>query len=215
MRQKTQVLVVGAGPVGQGLAIELGQRGIACPVIEKNPRIGVASRAKTTNVRTREHFRRWGIADALRDAAPFGVDYPSNIAFTTRMSGHLLARFDNALYCAPGRNPIYSEHAQWIPQYTVERVMRQHLVRFGRPVGKLCQGPALSPFHDLICPQSACVHAGAAQHHFTLARDLAQHQLHAVITLWHLLPAIGSQLFVTGRPAVRHSLTPSRVLRAR
>ena len=127
MRQKTQVLVVGAGPVGQGLAIELGQRGIACCVIEKNPRIGVAPRAKTTNVRTREHFRRWGIAGALRDAAPFGVDYPSNIAFTTRMSGHLLARFDNALYCAPGRNPIYSEHAQWIPQYTVERVMRKHL----------------------------------------------------------------------------------------
>ncbi len=127
MRQKTQVLIVGAGPAGQGLAIELGHRGIACLVIEKNPRIGVAPRAKTTNVRTREHFRRWGIADALRDAAPFGVDYPSNIVFTTRMSGHMLARFDNALYCAPGRNPLYAEHAQWIPQYTVERVMRQHL----------------------------------------------------------------------------------------
>ena len=127
MRQKLQVLVVGAGPVGQGLAIELGQRGIECLVIEKNSRIGVAPRAKTTNVRTREHFRRWGIADALRAAAPLGADYPSNIAFTTRMSGHLLARFDNALYCAPGRNPLYAEHAQWIPQYTVERVMRQHL----------------------------------------------------------------------------------------
>lgn len=127
MRQKTQVLIVGAGPAGQGLAIELGHRGIACLVIEKNPRIGVAPRAKTTNVRTREHFRRWGIADALRDAAPFGIDYPSNIAFTTRMSGHLLTRFDNALYCAPGRNPLYAEHAQWVPQYTVERVMREHL----------------------------------------------------------------------------------------
>ncbi|MES2189790.1 MAG: FAD-dependent monooxygenase [Pseudomonadota bacterium] len=127
MRDKTQVLIVGAGPAGQGMAIELGQRGIDCLVIEKNPRIGVAPRAKTTNVRTREHFRRWGIAGALRDAAPFGVDYPSNIAFTTRMSGHLLTRFDNALYCAPGRNPLYAEHAQWVPQYTVERVMREHL----------------------------------------------------------------------------------------
>ncbi|MES2510246.1 MAG: FAD-dependent monooxygenase [Pseudomonadota bacterium] len=126
-RQKTQVLIVGAGPAGQGMAIELGQRGISCLVIEKNSRIGVAPRAKTTNVRTREHLRRWGIADALRDAAPFGVDYPSNIVFTTNMSGHLLARFDNALYCAPGRNPLYSEHAQWVPQYTLERVMRAHL----------------------------------------------------------------------------------------
>lgn len=127
MQLNTQVLIVGAGPVGQGLAIELGHRGIDCLLIEKNPRIGVAPRAKSTNVRTREHFRRWGIAEALRDAAPFGVDYPSNIAFTTRLSGHLLARFDNALYCAPGRNPLYAEHAQWVPQYTVERVMREHL----------------------------------------------------------------------------------------
>ena len=127
MHTKTQVLIVGAGPAGQGLAIELGNRGIDCLVMEKNPRIGVAPRAKTTNVRTREHFRRWGIADALRAAAPFGVDYPSNIMFTTRLAGHLLARFDNALYCAPGRNPLYAEHAQWIPQYTVERVMREHL----------------------------------------------------------------------------------------
>ena len=127
MREKTQVLIVGAGPVGQGLAIELGHRGIDCLVIEKNPRIGVAPRAKTTNVRTCEHFRRWGIAGALRDAAPFGADFPSNVVFTTRMSSHRLTRFDNALYCAPGRNPLYAEHAQWVPQYTVERVMREHL----------------------------------------------------------------------------------------
>ena len=127
MRQQTQVLIVGAGPAGQALSIELASWGIACLLIEKNPRIGVAPRAKTTNVRTREHFRRWGIADALRDASPFGVDYPSNIVFTTRMSGQLLARFDNALYCAPGRNPLYAEHAQWIPQYTLEKVMRKHL----------------------------------------------------------------------------------------
>lgn len=127
MRQRTQVLIVGAGPVGQGLAIELGSRGIGCLVVDRNARIGVAPRAKTTNVRTREHFRRWGIADALRKASPFGVDYPSNIVFTTRLSGHQLARFDNALYCAPGRNPLYAEHAQWIPQYLVEQVMRNHI----------------------------------------------------------------------------------------
>ena len=127
MQKTTQVLIVGAGPVGQGLAIELGSRGISCLVIEKNARIGVAPRAKTTNVRTREHLRRWGIADALRDASPFGVDYPSNVVFTTRLNGHPLARFENAMYCAPGRNPLYAEHAQWIPQYTLEQVMRRHL----------------------------------------------------------------------------------------
>jgi 2-polyprenyl-6-methoxyphenol hydroxylase-like FAD-dependent oxidoreductase len=124
---RTRVLIVGAGPVGMAAAIELGHRGISCLLIERNDRVGYAPRAKTTNVRTREHFRRWGIADALKAASPLGVDYPSNVVFCTRLSGQELTRFENALYCAPGRNPFYSEHSQWIPQYTVEEVMRSHI----------------------------------------------------------------------------------------
>ena len=121
-----KVLIVGAGPVGLALAIELGHRGVPCLVVERNDRVGYAPRAKTTNVRTREHLRRWGIAGKLRAASPLGLDYPSNVVFVTRLAGHELARFENALYCAPGRNPLYSEHAQWIPQYSVEQVLREH-----------------------------------------------------------------------------------------
>ena len=124
--QRTKVLIVGAGPVGLALAIELGHRSIPCLLIERNERVGYAPRAKTTNVRTREHFRRWGIADALRKASPLGMDYPSNVVFCTRLAGFELTRFENAMYCAPGRNPLYSEHSQWVPQYTVEEVMRAH-----------------------------------------------------------------------------------------
>ncbi|MDM0044395.1 FAD-dependent monooxygenase [Variovorax dokdonensis] len=123
---RRQVLIVGAGPVGLALAIELGHRGVPCLLIERNDRVGYAPRAKTTNVRTREHLRRWGIADRLRAASPLGVHYPSNVVFVTRLVGKELARFENAMYCAPGRNPLYSEHAQWVPQYTVEEVMRAH-----------------------------------------------------------------------------------------
>jgi 2-polyprenyl-6-methoxyphenol hydroxylase-like FAD-dependent oxidoreductase len=123
---RTQVLIVGAGPVGLAAAIELGMRGIRCMVVERNDRVGYAPRAKTTNVRTREHLRRWGIADRLRDASPLGVDYPTDVFFVTRLSGHLLAKFENAFYGRPERNPLYSEHAQWIPQYTVEEILRAH-----------------------------------------------------------------------------------------
>ncbi len=108
------------------LAIELGHRNIPCLVVERNLRVGHAARAKTTNVRTREHLRRWGIADQLRAASPFGPNYPSNVVFVTRLSGPELTRFENAFYCAPGRNPLYSEHAQWIPQYSLEEVLRAH-----------------------------------------------------------------------------------------
>jgi 2-polyprenyl-6-methoxyphenol hydroxylase-like FAD-dependent oxidoreductase len=120
------VLIVGAGPVGLSLAIELGHRAIPCMVVERNDRVGHAPRAKTTNVRTREHMRRWGIADTLKAASPLGADYPSNIVFCTQLAGFQLAKFENAFYCAPGKNPLYSEHAQWIPQYSVEEVLRAH-----------------------------------------------------------------------------------------
>ncbi|MGY4398958.1 2-polyprenyl-6-methoxyphenol hydroxylase-like FAD-dependent oxidoreductase [Sphingomonas sp. UYAg733] len=120
---RTDVLIVGAGPVGLAAAIELGTRGIRVLLIERNARVGVAPRAKTTNVRTRTHLRRWGIADRLAAEAPFGVDYPNTMVFVTRLSGYELARFDDAFNAAPTRSPLYPEHAQWVPQYTLEKVM--------------------------------------------------------------------------------------------
>ncbi|MGC4028373.1 MAG: FAD-dependent monooxygenase [Steroidobacteraceae bacterium] len=123
---QTRVLIAGAGPAGLALAIELGMRGIPCLLIERNDRVGHAPRAKTTHIRTREHMRRWGIAAELAAASPFGTHYPSNVVFATRLGGHLLARIPNAFNCDPAPDPRYSEHAQWIPQYRVEEVLRRH-----------------------------------------------------------------------------------------
>ena len=119
----TDVLIVGAGPVGLAAAIELGTRGVRVLLIERNARVGVAPRAKTTNVRTRSHLRRWGIADRLAAEAPFGIDYPNDMVFVTRLAGHELARFQDAFNASPARSPLYPEHAQWIPQYTLEKIM--------------------------------------------------------------------------------------------
>ena len=122
---ETDVLIVGAGPVGLAAAIELGQRGVRCIVVERNDRVGYSPRAKTTNVRSREHLRRWGIADALRRASPISPDRPSTVVFATRMNGPLIARFENALNGSREPNNLYSEEAQWVPQYVLEEVLRQ------------------------------------------------------------------------------------------
>ena len=122
------VVIAGAGPVGLALAIELGQRGVSCLAVEQNDRVGYSPRAKTTNVRTREHLRRWGIADALRAASPIPPDYPPDVVFATRMGGPALARFENAFNGRRVRSELYSEEAQWVPQYTLEEVLRAHAV---------------------------------------------------------------------------------------
>lgn len=126
MNIETEVLVVGAGPAGLAAAIELGSRGIKVLLAERNARAGAAPRAKTTNVRTRTHLRRWGIADHLAAASPLGVDYPNDIFFVTRLADHGLAHIKDAFNAAPARSPDYPEHAQWVPQYTLERVLREH-----------------------------------------------------------------------------------------
>jgi len=117
------VVIVGAGPAGLAAAIELGTRGIQTLLIEQRERTGVAPRAKTTNVRTRTHMRRWGIADRLAEASPFGIDYPTNMIYVTRLGGYELARINNGLNAAPERDGRYPEHAQWIPQYKTEAVL--------------------------------------------------------------------------------------------
>src|SRR5258708_11701804 len=123
---KPRVVIVGAGPVGIATAIELGHRSISCVVIERNRRAGHAPRAKTTHTRTREHLRRWGIAQRLAEAAPFGIEYPANVVFVTRLAGPEITRFEGSMYCSPTRDERYSEHSHWIPQYKLETGLRDH-----------------------------------------------------------------------------------------
>ena len=126
MADQQRVVIVGSGPSGLAAAVELGMRGIPCTLLERQARAGYAPRAKTTHTRTREHLRRWGIADKLAAASPFGVDYPSHVVYVTRLAGPLIHRFENALQCSPVRDERYSEHGQWIPQYKLEAVLRDH-----------------------------------------------------------------------------------------
>jgi 2-polyprenyl-6-methoxyphenol hydroxylase-like FAD-dependent oxidoreductase len=88
----TQVLVVGAGPVGLALAIDLAQRGIAVTVAETRHR-GEPPNVKCNHVaaRTMEIFRRLGVAQALRDAG-LPADFPNDVAYRTTFTGEELSR---------------------------------------------------------------------------------------------------------------------------
>ncbi len=64
----TQVLIVGAGPVGLTLALDLGRRGVRCTLIERNTSTIQLPKMERCNARTMEIYRRLGIAERVRDA---------------------------------------------------------------------------------------------------------------------------------------------------
>src|SRR4030042_117813 len=73
--QKTSVLIVGAGPVGLALAVELGWRGVNCMVVEQTDGTITTPKMNEVNARTMEFCRRWGMADEVLNC-PFPGDHP-------------------------------------------------------------------------------------------------------------------------------------------
>ncbi len=89
---QSPVLIVGAGPVGLTLAIDLAWRGIDVTVVETRDR-GARPEPKCNHVaaRTMEIFRRLGIADKIRNAG-LPADYPHDISYRTSFTGQELTR---------------------------------------------------------------------------------------------------------------------------
>jgi 2-polyprenyl-6-methoxyphenol hydroxylase-like FAD-dependent oxidoreductase len=125
MPADTPVLIAGGGPVGLAAAIELGTRGIDCVVLEPRTTVSfLRPRAKTTSVRTMEHFRRWGIADQIRAAAALPVSWSQRIVVSTGLLKHELTIFDDCFGLSTTQTDMFAESSQQIPQPAVERVLR-------------------------------------------------------------------------------------------
>jgi 2-polyprenyl-6-methoxyphenol hydroxylase-like FAD-dependent oxidoreductase len=94
-RIDTQVLIVGAGPVGLTLAIDLAQRGIQVTVVEMRA-AGEPPSVKCNHVaaRTMEIFRRLGLVKAVRNAG-LPADYPGDAAFCTAATGIEISTYSN------------------------------------------------------------------------------------------------------------------------
>jgi 2-polyprenyl-6-methoxyphenol hydroxylase-like FAD-dependent oxidoreductase len=88
---RTSVLIAGGGPVGLVTAIELGQRGVACILLNDKPDTAFHPKANAIGSRTMEHFRRLGVAKAVR-ASGLDDDHPTDVAYFTRLTGREIAR---------------------------------------------------------------------------------------------------------------------------
>jgi 2-polyprenyl-6-methoxyphenol hydroxylase-like FAD-dependent oxidoreductase len=87
------VLVIGGGPCGLVLAIELGLRMTSVIVLEEKTTPESFPAANATQARTMEHYRRLRLAEKIR-AQGLPPDYPTDIAYFTRFTKHELARLN-------------------------------------------------------------------------------------------------------------------------
>lgn len=86
------VLIVGAGPVGLTLAIDLAWRGIDVTVAETRARAAPPEpKCNHVAARTMEIFRRLGLAEKVRNAG-LPPDYPHDISYRTTFIGQELTR---------------------------------------------------------------------------------------------------------------------------
>ena len=86
------VLIVGAGPVGLTLAIDLAWRGITVTVVEtRAPAAPPEPKCNHVAARTMEIFRRLGLAEKVRNAG-LPADYAHDISYRTSFTGQELTR---------------------------------------------------------------------------------------------------------------------------
>ena len=128
--EQTEVLIVGAGPVGLTLAIDLGQQGVRCILADMKPGPEFLPKMERCNARTMEIFRRMGLAGQVRAAG-----LPSNVPMDVFIARSLTeppyvhleypsvdaarAEIDA---CQDSSQP--AEPYQLISQYTLEPLLR-------------------------------------------------------------------------------------------
>jgi 2-polyprenyl-6-methoxyphenol hydroxylase-like FAD-dependent oxidoreductase len=148
----TQVIIVGAGPVGLTLAVDLGLRGVRCILVEKKGAPEFLPKMERCNARSMEMFRRIGLADELR-AAGLTTDSVMDVYIILTMTRapllHLKypsvdAAREQTRQISDGSAPL--EPYQLISQYTLEPVLKRSAERI--PTVTVQYGTELMEFEE-------------------------------------------------------------------
>jgi 2-polyprenyl-6-methoxyphenol hydroxylase-like FAD-dependent oxidoreductase len=131
----TPVLIVGGGPVGFALALDLALRGQRSTLIERDrgTAVELLAKAGTLNERTMEFCRHWGIAEQVANVG-FPDDYPRDVIYCTSIAGpgsFLLGR--DVLPSAQDRRapPGSPEMLRKCPQHLFDPLLANEVKRRG------------------------------------------------------------------------------------
>ncbi len=161
MTHDTEVLIVGAGPVGLTLAIALGRRGVRCTLIEKKDAPEFLPKMERCNARTMEIFRRMGLADEIR-AAGLPGDVPMDVYVALAMNEPPLLHLPypsvaeaqaEIAACNDGSMPL--EPYQLISQYTLEPLLKAEAERL--PTVTVLYGCEFLSLSQTAADATACV----------------------------------------------------------
>jgi 2-polyprenyl-6-methoxyphenol hydroxylase-like FAD-dependent oxidoreductase len=126
----TQVLIVGAGPTGLTLAIDLGKRGVRCTLIEQKAKPAFLPKMERINARSMEIYRRLGLSQQIR-AAGLRPDVPMDVYIMLALNEPPLLHLHypsvadaqkNVRATNDGSTPL--EPYQLISQYTLEPLLK-------------------------------------------------------------------------------------------
>lgn len=121
--RRVPVLIVGAGPVGLQLALDLSWRGIECMVVDNTDGKPVLHpRAAAIASRTMEYCRRWGIVERVRRAG-FPLDYRMDIIYCTSLAGHLIDKAEYGTLADQKAPPFTPENKFRCPQTLFDPIL--------------------------------------------------------------------------------------------
>jgi 2-polyprenyl-6-methoxyphenol hydroxylase-like FAD-dependent oxidoreductase len=126
----SEVLIVGGGPTGLTLAIDLGQRGISCILIEQKEQPAFLPKMERVNARTMEIYRRMGLTQQIR-AAGLRSDCPMDVFIVLALNETPLLHLPypsvaqaRANTRATNDGSLALEPYQLISQYTLEPLLK-------------------------------------------------------------------------------------------
>src|SRR5271155_4327701 len=124
------VLIVGAGPTGLTLAIDLGRRGVRAVLIEQKDSPAFLPKMERVNARTMEIYRRMGLAEKIR-AAGLRPDCPMDVYIVLALDKPPLLHLPypsvahaQAAARATNDGSAPPEPYQLISQYTLEPLLK-------------------------------------------------------------------------------------------